>query len=370
MKFAFNILLALGVCAALPACSRGDGNEARREGGEAVRVIARRVTFDRAVDRVEAVGTARARRAATIYPEAGGEVTAVNFVAGDLVDRGTVLATLDDAQERLAVARARVTLNEAKQLLARYERIDVPGAVSESQIDSARMAVEAARIELDIAQQVLAERRIIAPFSGHVGIAQVDPGERVTAAAAIVQLDAREVLFVDFEAPEETFGAISEGDVISLAPFSGGGAVDAVVRTVGARIDPQRRLFTVRTELDNREDRFRPGMSFRVELTLPGGVFPVVPEAAISWGGDGPYIWAVEDGAARRLAVTIVSRREGEALIDAPLAEGDVIVAEGVQKVREGAAVEAIGESPEDATQTSAFGGRATSGGALGSGRR
>ena len=52
------------------------------------------------------MGTARARRAAVIYPETGGEVTEVGFEAGDRVSTGDTLVTLDDREERLAVERA------------------------------------------------------------------------------------------------------------------------------------------------------------------------------------------------------------------------------------------------------------------------
>jgi RND family efflux transporter MFP subunit len=331
-------LLAL-VAACSSEAPEGRGGEAQ----PAVQVIAAPVTLVRVADRVEAVGTARAQQAATLFPETEGEVTRIAFAAGDRVTAGTVLATLEDAEERLAEARARVTLQEAQQLLARYERIDVPGAVSESQIDAARTAVEAARIELDLAREGLAARRVLAPFEGYVGIPQVDPGQRVTPQTMITQLDARDMLFVDFEAPEEVFDRVQEGETLRLIPFSGGAPVEATVSSVGARIDPQRRLFTVRTALDNGSDRFRPGMSFRVTFETPGAAYPLVPEAAISWGGDGPYLWAVEDGTARRLPVTIVSRRAGEVFVDAPLEEGDLIVAEGVQKMREGTPVKTIG---------------------------
>lgn len=335
------IVAAAGFCLAIGCADREVVNKSPED--EAVRVIGRQVEFRKARNRVEAVGTARARQAATIYPETEGEVTAIEFEPGDLVAKGDVLATLEDVEERLAVSQAQVTLAEAEQLLGRYERIDVAGAVSESQIDSARTAVEAAEIDLRLAREALDQRRVRAPFAGHVGIAEVDAGARITSQTTITQLDARDVLFVDFEAPEELFGRIEVGEILRLLPFSNSGAaVEAKVRTLGSRVDPQRRLFMVRTEVDNSDDRFRPGMSFRVEFDAPGKAYPVAPEAAIVWGGDGPYLWAVRDGAARRMPVSIVGRETGFALVDAPLEEGDVIVAEGVQKVREGARVDII----------------------------
>ncbi|ADM10374.1 RND family efflux system membrane fusion protein [Parvularcula bermudensis HTCC2503] len=345
----FRMAIVFVIGAALGACG-GEEAPTNREGGAGTNVIPHRVELQRLSERVEAVGTARAQQQATIFPETGGEVTGVFFEAGDFVEAGAILAAFEDAEERLDVARARVALKEAQQLLDRYGRIDVEGAVSESQIDAARTAVEAAQIELRLAEETLADRQVRAPFAGYVGIPQIDPGARIGTDTAITQLDARTRLFIDFEAPEQVFNMIQPGDRLSLQPFAAGQQhVEAVVRSIGARIDPQRRLFQIRAEANNEADRLRPGMSFRVGFDIPGDPLPSVPEAAIVWGGDGAYVWAVKDGRATQMAVTIVSRTAGQALVRAPLQAGDLIVAEGVQKMREGALVDLLDARPERA---------------------
>ncbi|MBB36085.1 MAG: efflux transporter periplasmic adaptor subunit [Hirschia sp.] len=316
-----------------------------------VKVIVQEITLGADTQEIEAVGTARARQAATIYPEANGEVVSVNFTAGQKVEKGQVLARLDDADQRLAVARAQVTLKDTEQLLNRYERIDVPEAVSDSQIDEARTAVEAAKIDLSLAREALAERTTRAPFSGYVGLSDIDPGARITTSTVITRLDDRSVLYVDFAVPEQVFGRIAKGDVLPMTPFSSDrSTVDAVVEAIDSRIDASMRSFMVRAAIDNTDDTLRPGMSFRINLALPGERYPKVPEAAIVWGGDGAYLWAVEDGAAKRVAVTIVFRDDGQVLVKAPLEEGDLIVAEGVQKMRPGLKVESLSRGVDDAS--------------------
>lgn len=353
-----NRIMLAALCGALvavpSACTGGDATEApRTRGTQEAGIIAYLVTLERDTQTVEAVGTARASLAATIFPESAGEVRAIEFVSGQFVARGAVLARLDDADERLRVARSEVALQDAGQLLERYERIDVEGAISESQIDAARTAVNAAQIDLELAREALAERTIRAPFAGHVGLSDVDPGARITAQTEITRLDDRRRLFVDFEAPEQVFGLIAEGDLINMVPFAAAqGHVEARVLTIGNRIDPQRRFFTVRAEVDNSEDALRPGMSFRINFELPGNLYPSVPEASIVWGGDGAYLWAVREGRAERVSVNIVSRREGNVLVDAPLVEGDRIVSEGVQKVRQGQEVRDVGELGLRAAET------------------
>ncbi len=310
---------------------------------QAVKIIVHEVVLGADTQEIEAVGTARARQAATIFAQASGEVQSMYFKAGEWIKKGQKLAQLDDADQRLAVQRARVTLKDAEQLLNRYERIDVPEAVSDSQKDGARTAVEAAQIELALAQEALADRTVIAPFSGFAGLTDVDPGARITTNTELLRLDDRSVLYVDFSIPEQAFGRVGAGDKIKMTPFSSNGvAVEGLVQAVDSRIDPTERSFVIRAIVDNQDDRLRPGMSFRINISLPGNSYPKVPEAAIVWGGDGAYLWAVKEGAAHRMPVTIVNRGDGFVLVKAPLKEGDLIVAEGVQKMRPGLKIEVL----------------------------
>tara|TARA_R100000365_G_C2748692_1_gene81340 strand:+ start:1428 stop:2567 length:1140 start_codon:yes stop_codon:yes gene_type:complete len=322
---------------------------AARGAEHSVRIIAEPVRLTNEAAKVEAVGTARAERAATIFPETSGLVTSVNFVSGQYVEKGAVLAQLDNVQQRLAVAKAEIALKDAQQLLERYQRIDVPGAVSTSQIDAAKTAVEAAKVDLDVAKELLADRVVRAPFSGYVGFTDIDAGARVTQSTEITRIDDRDVLFVDFSLPEQLFGQIETGSILHVDPFASVDArVEAEVTVVGSRINVEQRSFTVRAAIDNSADVLRPGMSFRVSFDVAGDAYPEVPEASIVWGGDGPYLWAVEDGKAKRMPVTIINRKEGRVLVRADLQEGDLIIAEGVQKVRDGTPVMNIVESRKE----------------------
>jgi len=341
----------------LVACSPDDSEMGNSSGLTVVEIFAQPVVFTTDTDRVEAVGTARARQNATIFPEAAGEVTHIGFVSGEKVAAGRVLAKLESRSEALAVQSAEIAVQDARQLLARYQRIDVPGAISESQIDAAKTALAAAEVELELARDTLSERTVRAPFAGHVGLSTIDAGARITPQTEITRLDDRSVLFVDFEAPEQVFSEVAMGDTIPIQPFASQQAViDAEVAAIGSRIDPDQRTFTVRVAIDNEDDRLRPGMSFRVQFSLPGLAYPSVPEAALVWGGDGAYLWAVEDGQAKRLPVTIISRDSGDVLVMADLEEGDLIIAEGVQKVREGTPVKDVG--PASAANIPAGAGR------------
>jgi len=337
---------AICVLLMLPACSESGGGRSDRP-SEAVPIRAETVPFEREAVRVEVLGTARARQQAIIYPKDAGEVTEVGFTAGVRVAKGDVLLKLDDQDQRLAQRLAEVRLKEAEQLLARFRRLEGTGAVSATQIDEATTALEAARISLDQAKLALEDRTVRAPFSGFVGLSDIDAGTRITTQTAITRLDDRSVLLIDFEAPEQVFGNVSLGQSVRLTPFSAvTETVEAEIAALDSRVSMDNRSFTVRVALDNAQDRFRPGMSFRVRFESPGQAYASIPEAAILWGSDGSYVWAVREGKARQVPVTIVARVKARVLVTGDIPEGSQIIARGVQKVRDGTPVTDIGTAP------------------------
>lgn len=302
-----------------------------------VSVIARDVTSARETIRIHVVGTARAMRSATLHAAAAGEITQINFTADQPVKAGAVLLELDSETEQLAVDLARVRLADARRTFERFARLKTTGAVSGSTHDDAQSAVEAARIELKTAEVALADRHVVAPFSGRIGLTDLDVGDRVDTDNAIASLDQRDVLLVRFEVPEALLGRIGKGDRISASPWSDRKVErEGEVFDVGSRVDERTRTFSVRARLANPDDALRPGMSFRVASEIVGATYPVVPEIAVQWGGDGSFVWVIKDDKARRTQAMIVQRQGSNILVDADLRPGDKVVIEGFHRMREG----------------------------------
>lgn len=329
--FAASCTLALTI--AVAGCS---GEEAEPE-QTAVPVVAQDVSVLPETLEIEAIGTARAATSAEIFAQSAGLVNSVLFTAGDFVREGQPLLRLDARQERLAVDAAEVSVREADQLLGRYRRIEDTGAISESQIEAGETALASARVSLRQAQEELADRTVKAPFSGHVGLTEIDPGDRVNDSTPITRIDQRGTLFVDFPAPEAVFSNLRPGQVVAVRPFSDPSrTIDARVVTTDSRIAQDSRDFIVRASIPNADDRLRPGMSFRVVFSRAGESRPVVPEQAIVWGGEGSHIFVVRAGKAVRVPVTITARREGRVFVDGAVRADDRVIVEGVQKVRDG----------------------------------
>jgi len=336
--------LALPLAAALAACSASEepqderGPRAARE----VPVVAEPVTLETRRTRIEAVGTARALRSVEIFAEAAGVVTQVNFNPGDKVAEGDVLIALDDRDQRLALELAELRLGEAERQYRRYLKANESAelTVPESTVDTAATALETARVERDLARVALDRRTVTAAFDGYVGITDVDVGDRIDTTTQVTTLDDRSALLVTFDVPEAYVRRIALDAPVFLEVWSSERErAEGRVVDIGSRIDPLSRAFAARAEVPNEDDRLRPGMSFRITLDLEDGRFPVVPDLAVQWGADGAYVWTAVDDRARRVPVRLIQRDNGQVLVEGDLASGDQVIAEGVQSMRQNAAL-------------------------------
>jgi RND family efflux transporter MFP subunit len=314
--------------------------ERARRGGRGdnkIPVIVEPVTTAKAVDRIEAIGDGVANRSVTIYPEVSGIVAEIPLKAGQRVKAGDVLLKLDDAQAKIAVELARTKLADARRTVERYTALLTRNAVAEVTTDTARTALQTAELELQQAQESLAERTILAPFDGVLGIPQVDVGDRVSETTAIASLDDRSTVIVAFTVPEIYLGRLEVGQKIT-ATNAGlrGQEFEGEITEINSRVDVATRSIRVRALLSNAADALRGGMSFQVVLTLDGAEYPSIGELALLWERDGAYVWRIAQGKAERVNVALVKRDGGRILVDGELAAGQLVVVEGTQRLREG----------------------------------
>lgn len=293
---------------------------------------------------IEAVGTGRARRSVRLLPDASGKIVEMALAPGRRFDAGAVLLRLDDTDQRLALALAEARLAEAGRVLARYEELQSRAVTSTAQLTEVRTAREIAEIERAQAEAALADRTLRAPFPGVAGLPEVEIGDRIDIATEIASFDDRSVILVELEVPERFLARLDEtAAVTATTPTRPGERLDGRIAALDSRVDPVSRTARMRVALANAHDRLRPGASFTVRLALPGPTYPSVPELALQVSGGDPHVWRIAEGESRLVPVRLVRRRAGTVLVEGALDIGDAVAVEGVQRLREGRAVEVVG---------------------------
>ena len=355
-----NVVLRCAIlmlAGALSACSDSSNGGAPRYGGQSagVAVITQPAALSDLRETLTSVGTARALKSVSVYAETSGRVTAVAIDADSSVESGDLLLQLDDRDEALAVELASVQLADAERLVKRYITVNAQDAnIPESQLDDARAAVDSARIALEQARVDLDRRRLTAPFSGRVGITEIDVGDRIDTNTLVTTIDDRSVLLVNFSVPEVYVDKVTRGTPVEVSLWDAADTpVSGEIVAVDSRIDINSRSFIARAAIDNASDRFRPGMAFEISLNATRGAFLSVPDVAVQWGADGAYVWVAEDGRAARREVRLVKRLSGAILIEGNVQAGEPVVMEGVQAVRAGASLKVLSVNELDGTAQS-----------------
>ncbi|MFP5078208.1 efflux RND transporter periplasmic adaptor subunit [Rhizobium sp. YIM 134829] len=290
-------------------------------------------------DRLNAIGNGEAILSVTVTPLATGNLTEVLVKSGDQVRQGQVIARLDNEEQKIAVDQAKVALAGAKDKVERNRRLG--NAVSIATLREAEFAEQAAELALKMAELDLTRRDIVSPSKGIVGIITVNPGDYVTTASAIAVVDDRSQILVDFWVPERFANKMTVGQDVEAVPVAAQTqTLEGQIFAIDNRIDQASRTLRVRAKLDNPQDALRAGMSFAVTARFPGDVFPTVNPLSVQWSADGSFVWRINGETSERVPVKIVQRNSDKVLVDAPLAKGDLVVTEGVQRLRNGGKVQ------------------------------
>lgn len=293
---------------------------------------------------VEALGNAFANESIEVRAKITATVNSINFTEGQQVEKGEVLITLEDSQPLAAVATARANLIDASAQYKRSSELIRSNAVSQSQLDQIEATRDAAQAALNAAQARLEETVIRAPFSGRLGLRRVSMGSLVSPQTIVTTLDDTSVVKVDFAVPEIFLSRLSTGlPVIAKSVAWPDIEFNGEVVAVDTRVDPISRTVSVRALVPNDEGRLRPGMFLTVRLLKSDEVGLMIPEGSVVPEQSIQYVFTVDDaGMVSKKQVELGRRRPGEVEVLGGLEEGERVVSEGTQKVRDGATVEVV----------------------------
>lgn len=339
-----RIVLALvALAGVLSGCGgQADGKAARRE---APLVRAAAVQEARFVERIEAVGTARANEQVTLAAPVTERVVRLNFDDGDFITRGQIVAVLAAGQENAQLAEAGAREREAKQQLDRLSALRARGFATKAALDAQTALAAQAGAQAAEARASIGDRVIRAPFSGWVSLRNISAGAVVSAGTEIAQISDISKIKLDFAVPETLLARVKAGQAINAVasawpdqPFTG--TIDSVDPVLNA----ETRAATVRAILPNGDKRLKPGMLLTVTIEAAARQSPAVPELAIVGEGDQSFVFVVEKDAAKRVPVRTGVRQDGMVEILSGLAPGQRVITEGVVKVTDGAKVRLAGQ--------------------------
>ena len=295
-------------------------------------------------DRLESVGSGKALASVSVVPLSSGLLTEVLVKSGQHVEKGDVLALLDEDEQSLARDRAARAAENAAVDEARLAKLFRTQSTTEAELIRTRADLADANLALREAELALERRKITAPIAGVVGLVAVDAGNYVTTQSEIVTIDNRETIIVEFWVPERFASKIVVGhEVEATAQANPSRIHKGLITGIGSRVESDSRTLPVEAQLDNQNDNLRPGMSFNLSLSFNGENYPAVDPLAIQWDSRGSYVWRLDEDKVQRIPVQIIQRNPESVLIASELQAGDQVVTEGLLTLRPGAQVKVQG---------------------------
>lgn len=319
-------------------------------------------------------GRVEAIKDAQIRARVSGIVTDINFKQGSEVKDGQLLFTIDPAPYRAVrdqaaaqLKRAQADAQSARLLAQRYAKLIDARAVSRQDYDNAmsasaqaQAAVAAAKATLQSAEIDLGYTKVVSPISGRIGKSLVTEGALVSASSATQLATVQQIdrVYVDLTRSTTELAQLRKALASGVLEQTPGGAAKVQVLLEdgsryseegqllfsGITVDPTTGQVNLRAEFANKNEILLPGMYVRVQLQQ--GIDEkalLVPQQAVQRTADGrSSLMLVKDGKATPSPVTVGAEIDGKYIITSGLAAGDVVVVEGFQKIRPGAAVQGM----------------------------
>ncbi len=297
------------------------------------------------------IGTAAAIQGVTISADLPGTVAKIHFESGQWVKAGDVLVELDTRQERAQLANMEAQRDLAKINYGRTEQLVKEGVMARSEYDNVTAQQKATEAQVGDIKAAIARKTIRAPFSGVLGIRQVNLGQYLAAGQAIVSLQSLNPIYVNFGVPQQETPKVRVGRAIRVSSDDLHGAQFAGrINAIDSVVNEQTRNIEVQATLANPGGKLRPGMFLTVDLPL-GARRQVVPlpASAINYAPYGDSVYIVTEmtdpkghtyRGVRQQVVKIEGTRGDQVAVTSGLKAGDEVVSSGVFRLRNGAPVQ------------------------------
>ncbi|MGR9074242.1 MAG: efflux RND transporter periplasmic adaptor subunit [Gammaproteobacteria bacterium] len=309
-----------------------------------------------------AVGSLTAVSGVNVTTEVAGIVKSIYFESGQSVKKGQLLIELDTATDLAELKGLLAERKLARIQFARTKELIVKKFVSKSDHDRNLAMLDEADAAVQTKKTLIEKKRIRAPFSGELGIRQIDLGQYLDSGSSIVALTQLDPIYIDFNLPERYLGSVVLGQTVEMTVQAYGNRIfNGQITAISPMIDQNTRSARIRASLENPGRLLRPGMFAQLNVlsNRPRNV-ATLPDTAISYNPYGDFIFVVvkkESGFyAQSRQVETGETRNGRIEIVNGVKPGETVVSAGQIKLRNGMPVSlddkpAPGERSEDTSR-------------------
>jgi membrane fusion protein (multidrug efflux system) len=301
-------------------------------------------------DSLAAIGTVVAVRGVTVAADLPGIVDRIAFESGQPIRAGEVLVELDTRQERAQLAAAEAAQELTRLNLERVRGLNEQGVSPRADLDRSEAEEKQAVARVGEIKATIERKTIRAPFSGILGIRQVNLGQYLTGGDPIVPLQALSPIYVNFAVPQQRTAELKIGESVHVTAEAAGISAAGKLTAVDSVVDAATRNVQAQATFPNPDGKLKPGMFVQASVSLgKSDAVIALPASAIAYAPYGDSVFIVEEmkdpkgktyRGVRQQFVKLGGGRGDQVAVLSGVQSGQEIVTSGVFKLRPGAAVQ------------------------------
>jgi membrane fusion protein (multidrug efflux system) len=350
------VLLVAGVIVGVKALQIGELIASGENEKAPVETVSAAVVEEQRWERsVESVGSLRAVQGADLSTEESGVVAVIYFENGQEVKEGDLLVELDSQTEQANLRSAEAEQDLARTIYERTLRLRQNNTVPQSDLDAAQSQLRKMTALVEQLKATIRKKQISAPFSGRLGIREVNVGQFVNNGDRIVSLQSLDPIYIDFLLPQQLLAGLRPGQPVKvITDVYPDRVFDGELTAINTEIDRVTRNIRLQGTLNNPEGALRPGMFARVILSLgEPEELVAIPATAVLSAPYGDSVFVVTEKESEQGDKSLVAEqrfiRTGRSMGDfvsvtEGLKAGETVVSAGVFKLRNGALIQVNNE--------------------------
>ena len=271
----------------------------------------------------------------------GGTLQQLNVKQGSSVKKGQTLARVSSPQMESTRRSAQATLEQAQDAYDRLKKVYDNGSLPEIKWREMVANLEKAQSALDLANAMLEDNTIAAPFDGTIAAVNAEIGENITPLKPVIRIINTKGMAVKITVPENEIAKVQVGDTAEVViPALGDKRLNGKVIEKSMTASLLTHSYPVKVLIEQPDKELTPGMIGKVVLKADVSKGIIVPANAVLINQEGKFVWVDEDGRATRRKITLAGYSGTGVIVIEGLQVGDKVIVEGYQKVSEGMKVE------------------------------
>lgn len=323
------------------AAGKGGPGGPGGRGGKTFAVEGYIAEFHKANNSFKTMATLEANNSVELSAATNGRLVALYAKDGANVQKGALLAKIDDSELKAQLKQAQSNQQLAKQKMERTQGLVEKNAATQTDLEAAEAGLKSADASVELIKAQIAKTEVRAPFSGKLGFVKVSVGAWVTTGSSIVTLSEVKKLKAKFALPQRYATTLKVGDVITLQDEERAIQRAGKVAALDATISETSRTRQILVTVDNDKGELIAGGYAKVNVELQSGrtqTIPV-PAEALTLDKDGAYVFIVQEGKASMRRVETGLRTPIAVDVISGLNEGDTVITSGLISIRQGSSV-------------------------------